>query len=265
MSYLEKERSEELSEPVELYRIRMGGREYLLTSYGKDFVGNDLKTYRSTQIIRTEVSHDAIDIDNKLKITIPVRSWIAKEWLEFDSDFENTIEIVRTHKGDPEDYLMWKGYVAQVTMDKTKLSLVSLPTRYNYEKVGNRAKYSRLCRRMLYGHGCGVNKDLHKIGVQITANMSSSVYVNQSVGSEYVAGMLTIPSLGLSKLIIDVRGNELVLINPIMQELTGTHAVIYKGCDKTTTTCANRFNNLINHGGFPFIPVRNIFTGNLED
>jgi hypothetical protein len=30
--------------------------------------------------------------------------------------------------------------------------------------------------------------------------------------------------------------------------------VVYKGCDKTTATCAGRFNNLANFRGYPFVP-----------
>ncbi len=35
----------------------------------------------------------------------------------------------------------------------------------------------------------------------------------------------------------------------------GDPFVIYPGCDKTVFSCARKFNNLINFGGFPFIPT----------
>ena len=36
--------------------------------------------------------------------------------------------------------------------------------------------------------------------------------------------------------------------------VTGDEFIIIAGCDKTITTCFEKFNNVINHGGFPTIP-----------
>ena len=35
----------------------------------------------------------------------------------------------------------------------------------------------------------------------------------------------------------------------------------YPGCDHTLATCAAKFGNQLNYGGFPYIPVKNPFTG----
>jgi hypothetical protein len=32
------------------------------------------------------------------------------------------------------------------------------------------------------------------------------------------------------------------------------------GCDHSVSTCAARFGNLANYGGFPFIPTKNPFS-----
>jgi len=32
------------------------------------------------------------------------------------------------------------------------------------------------------------------------------------------------------------------------------------GCDHSVSTCAARFDNLANYGGFPFIPTKNPFS-----
>jgi hypothetical protein len=36
--------------------------------------------------------------------------------------------------------------------------------------------------------------------------------------------------------------------------VAGDNFVVYKGCDKTMTICQNRFSNLANFRGFPFVP-----------
>jgi uncharacterized phage protein (TIGR02218 family) len=35
----------------------------------------------------------------------------------------------------------------------------------------------------------------------------------------------------------------------------GDTFTIYPGCDKTQATCASKFSNLANFGGFPYVPV----------
>lgn len=43
----------------------------------------------------------------------------------------------------------------------------------------------------------------------------------------------------------------------------GTKLILYAGCDKLNTTCSTKFNNILNFGGFPFIPQDNPFTGTI--
>ena len=43
--------------------------------------------------------------------------------------------------------------------------------------------------------------------------------------------------------------------------LTGAAITLYPGCDHTRATCAAKFANLDNFGGFPWIPTRNPFDG----
>jgi uncharacterized phage protein (TIGR02218 family) len=36
--------------------------------------------------------------------------------------------------------------------------------------------------------------------------------------------------------------------------LAGDTFTVYPGCDKTQATCTSKFSNLINFGGFPYVP-----------
>jgi len=44
---------------------------------------------------------------------------------------------------------------------------------------------------------------------------------------------------------------------PFDDEVVGKQVIVYAGCDKTPQTCKNKFNNLQNFRGFPYIPVKN--------
>ena len=40
-----------------------------------------------------------------------------------------------------------------------------------------------------------------------------------------------------------------------------TEVTMYAGCDHTHGTCKNKFNNIVNYGGQPYIPILNPFGG----
>ncbi|MDG4870579.1 phage BR0599 family protein, partial [Guyparkeria sp. 1SP6A2] len=41
----------------------------------------------------------------------------------------------------------------------------------------------------------------------------------------------------------------------------GQEIEVYPGCDRTAATCNAKFNNLLNYGGFDFIPPKGPFEG----
>ena len=46
-------------------------------------------------------------------------------------------------------------------------------------------------------------------------------------------------------------------------DIAGGGVPVYAGCDKTRETCSAKFNNHLQHGGFPDIPLVNPFTTEL--
>ena len=55
----------------------------------------------------------------------------------------------------------------------------------------------------------------------------------------------------------DKDTNTIVLRYLIPGLVAGESVVVSAGCDKTRSTCQNKFNNLINQLGFPDIPADN--------
>ena len=60
--------------------------------------------------------------------------------------------------------------------------------------------------------------------------------------------------------IISHTGNTLVLKNEFSGLTLSDSVVLLPGCDKKTSTCKNRFNNLYNYGGFPNLTLNNPFS-----
>ena len=60
-------------------------------------------------------------------------------------------------------------------------------------------------------------------------------------------------------MIIRDYGSGVELLSPAAIE-SGTPVLLTVGCDHSTQTCASRFGNLDNYGGFPAIPSKNPFS-----
>jgi hypothetical protein len=60
-------------------------------------------------------------------------------------------------------------------------------------------------------------------------------------------------------MIVSESGSSVELLYPV-DIAVSTNVVLTVGCDHSTSTCASRFNNLDNYGGFPFIPSKNPFS-----
>ena len=56
-------------------------------------------------------------------------------------------------------------------------------------------------------------------------------------------------------------GGAVTLSAPIPGLKAGDAFEAYPGCDHTLSTCADKFGNQLNYGGFPYIPVKNPFAG----
>jgi hypothetical protein len=71
--------------------------------------------------------------------------------------------------------------------------------------------------------------------------------------------------------IIDHSGTQLTLIVPLsdltedVNDSSGDALVaLYPGCDHTRETCKDKFDNLANYGGFPWIPSKNPFANSVS-
>lgn len=258
MSYSAIEKSVQSAEPVELYKISLNGETFRITSYNKPylFLG---EWYQPEQIKRGEIILDAVYFDDKFKVTIPLRSLTGRRMVQNGYEGVSTIEIIRTHVGDNDYLTLWSGKVVEIAVSTHYLDLVSMPQTYAFLKTGNRAKYSRLCRHILYSRECGVNRDGHDVQATINSQNQVLLGLSRNLNDEFLGGTLRLAN-GMQKLIVGIDGNVITTISPFKIDVIGQSVTIWKGCDKSLECCKNRFNNMNRFGGFPYIPVKNIFT-----
>lgn len=120
--------------------------------------------------------------------------------------------------------------------------------------------WSPTCVHTLYDAGCGVDRTAFATNTVCGAG-SNRVNLLTAVAQfpEHVQGSVLFTSGLNSNLTATVKsvvaGTSLLLMYPMPNDVsTGEAFTVYFGCDHTRATCNSRFNNLLNHRAFPYVP-----------
>lgn len=251
---------------------------YLFNEQGSDLEwrftsGNQTITYLTKSYTPTAISRSNIDsrkelvranLDIKVSLTNPA----ALRWMSDNG--ENIVSVTvfeRTRSGVFN--VIWKGRLVSIIpgMEDITLKFESIFT--SLRRPGLRARYQRSCRHALYGRGCRLNPETFADTVSLTARSGNVVTIPLAASKPsgyYTGGMLRSPD-GVLSYVIDHAGQLITLQRisfSLISAITAGFPVtvkLYPGCDLSRATCDSKFNNILNYGGFDFIPQKNPMGG----
>lgn len=179
-----------------------------------------------------------------------------------------TLTIYRGHHTDLSNELrtVWKGRVVGATSGKQTIQVTGETIFTSLRRTGCNARVQRTCRHALYLPGCNLDKDDFAVSATATAVNGLTVSVTEAASEAngwYAAGM--IQWNGRFGFIDRHIGTGLILVSEVVgleEEIADngpTAVTIYRGCNRSTTICNSKFDNIVNHGGFPFRPPNNPF------
>jgi len=127
--------------------------------------------------------------------------------------------------------------------------------------------YQHLCNHVLYGQGCGLNGASYTVAGQ--AQAGSTIFRIATNLTGYAAGFFSLGKLqftsgALQGTWIGIQSQvgsgsapvALTLTPPLLAApAPGDAFTAWPGCDRALSTCRNKFNNIGNFRGFPWIPV----------
>jgi len=263
--YDDFEGSLELGAPVELYTFTQGTTNWYYIS-GATSVTLNGREYEPIPIERNRIKQTTDIFKDSLTVTFPRSNEFAVQYLGFAPEEVTTLTVQRGHYGDPDEEFVvyWKGRVvgAKATGNTIEIECESIFT--SIKRPGLRARYELSCRHTLYQSGCTLDPEDYEFASSIAAITSSiNIEVTGANGESdgyYTGGMLVAPS-GASRFITGHTGSVVTLTRPLAELVSGMAVSIYPGCDHLKDTCLNKFNNLDNFGGFPYIPIINPFNG----
>jgi uncharacterized phage protein (TIGR02218 family) len=263
MTYAISEASAQDGQPVELYRFALQAQRWMFAS-GQSPVTYQSETWPPAPITRSGLEQAHEINRNGLEIRVPRDNPVAALFIASPPEGVVSVTLYRMHTGDPDnDFItLWKGRVLAARFSGSEATLRCEPVATSLKRVGLRARYQLLCRHVLYSAGCGALKDSFRVDGTVAAVSGAAAQV-AAAGTRpdgyFVAGVLQTD--GGARMIVGHAGANLDLIAPLPGLAVGQAVQLYAGCDHGTAQCAGRFGNLANFGGFPFIPLKNPFSG----
>jgi hypothetical protein len=264
------------SRPFHLYLFQRGETEYLFASTAAPIVKSIAGVTGSTWE-PLAISHDRIvDSDqaarSELKITTPLSASIAQDSvgnLGFDPV---AITIFRGDANSEEILAIFKGRVLSADpQDDGQCVFKCLTAMAALQRKGLLAVIQRPCRHVHYGRGCGLvlaewQVTLPVASISADGKTLSITGANAQPNGYYQLG--TIEYDGRFEMMLSHSGNVVTLVNALPGLAAAVAAggpgvvnvQIAPGCPLSRNVCSDRFANVENFGGFPFISD-NIFDG----
>ena len=255
--------------PVELFEFQTDSevRRYCTSDENVTFGG---AVYDGTYPIkRTKIEASQDEGRSPIKVTASADLPFALNYVSNPPSSIATLSIKAYHQNDTDSQavILWLGRVTNVKFDGDEAIVRCEPVFSSLKRPALRRMYQTSCPHVLYGTACKVNKTSLQLITTITTN-DSQVITNASISGQpdgyYTGGFVMWDDNGkiARQTIKSHVGSVLTLLNPMFGLVTGKSITIFPGCDHALATCINKFNNVDNYGGFPYIPTKNPFGGN---
>ncbi|WP_323034930.1 phage BR0599 family protein [Pararhodobacter sp.] len=282
MTYASIETSPAEGRPYFLYQFVEGAQIWRFTSridaWASAGSGGETITWEPAAVAHGDVVQTSEIERGRLELTWPLSHPFARRFLSPMGNTPVTLTIFRGHEQVlGETVAHWKGRVVGAEVEGPRILLTCESVFSTLRRAGVRAKYQRLCRHALYGRGCGLDIAEHWQTGTVTAVAANAITVPEAAEQPdgwFRGGVLR---FGAQLGFITGHAGAVLLLSRPMPDLAAAVAApeldpetgdpvpvlvdIAPGCDLRAATCADKFSNLLNFGGFPEIPASNPFGG----
>ena len=258
--------SQQTMTQIEVYAfVSSTSGQFLLTPHEFDVeLGGNL--YTSLPIERNELALGAEAAKSALELKLPPDCDLVRHLLATSLTGDTTSVTLRLAQREPwgEHWRLsgtrWMGRVLGVELADDLARIRCESAQVSLKRIGLRRLYSRKCSHVLYSSACGASPISASAAVVNSAgrNVELDGGVPSLVSGGLAGGWLQ-TSEGARHMIVGDFGSGVELLHPVAIE-PGTEVQLTVGCDHSTSTCASRFGNLDNYGGFPAIPIKNPFS-----
>lgn len=245
---------------TDLYRFEEDGIIHTFTSGNREITFNS-EIYIPIPIGRSNIKSTQELAKASIDVSISLKNATAKRWVS--TVFEVPMRLTIFTKVDNDPIITaWIGRLTSVKTTKKDAVLVINSDATLMNRSGLRKRFQRTCPYALYGKGCFADENLFSTVGIITATNDLILTIPEAAtqpDGSFNGGMLK-DSSGKLRYIIAHAGS-FITITRELNGLTDPNVTLFIGCNRSRAECRDKFDNIENFGGFPFIPLKNPFGG----
>lgn len=220
------------------------------------------QVYKSVAVTREKITA-GVSVGNPgtVKISVPFNSEVAIEHGYLISPEFLIITVYRVERGtnyDTDKKTIWTGRAQGFSTNALMLDITTQPVIAGARQLQLLTAYwQRTCNFDLYDTlTCKINKASNTVTANVTAVGVAAVTVDDDGFADHKLpiGTITNTRTGESRLIMDNLVNVITLAFGFTDIKVGDAVTLTRGCKHNTDDCINVFDNIINYGGFKFIP-----------
>lgn len=269
MTFDSQERSVQDGEPIQLYKFEgpTALYEYFYTAFPRDVV-YDGDTYVSVPLLDTAVATTGNLDFPEVSVDVPVSSQLAIDYAFGIQPASLKLTIFRMQSFGGPVIQWWEGVIDSLNVEggfaKFRLAFrlddslsTSIP----------RPIYQRQCNHKLYDTKCTIiatNFDFATTISTVDGKTITVASVDSNPDQFYRHGEVVRAADGERRLIVDQQGTTLILSLAFKVLASPDAVTLFAGCDHSVVTCRDKFSNVANYGGQPYIPSKDIFRVGLK-
>lgn len=278
MSFGETETSTDKGSPINLYRFRYGPGDndvYCYTDHEKSVTIDELlddestiaRTYDPVAIDRDAIKKSGKLSDSDLNVQIDRKAELTNLFKDYPPSSIVTLVIQEGHFTDDEQQFLvsWSGRVLSFQFTGDIAEFTCKPISTSLKQIMIRRHYQYGCAHILYGTMCRAVRADHTVE-KIVLQVNRSVIRCQpgwdaGLAANYAGGIVAwtlSDGRTIERTIISVNHDTgfIVLAGPALGMEVGETISISLGCKHTMEDCEGVFDNILNFGGFPWIPLK---------
>lgn len=271
------------SKPLELYKFTIDTQEYFYTSADIDitYSGN---TYLKSTITRGELDGTSDPDKGVIDLTVPYTLPIAQQVITTPPSMPINLVVFRGQRNDPGVFIQqWVGRLIANEVIGSVVSLKGVSILSNQYRVGNALRFQKACPYALYdSYNCKIVAASYEYICSPTATTASKLSSADLVWTVaipthttlkegwflggYVEYSDTFSNVVGKRAIIDYDHlNGIVTVFPQLRGFVdGTPVKFYPGCAHDSRSCKLKFDNVVNYGGDPILPLDDPFDPTTE-
>ena len=252
---------------LELYRIIQGDtNRATITSNSTDVVFGGV-TYVATPVKRSRILSRPNLLQNNVSLQFSVHTQLGLDLLVPVN--KNLIHRLVIYRGMDVATLeqVWGGSLIQQGCSGESINLVYGGGGVSIRQLGDRRPFQRRCPFVLYDALTCRATPQTSSGMVTAVNTTNDIFLVSGLSSfevGYFTGGVLCPSSVYSADNVRNRfisshnkggGADQIRISVPVELSVGDEISVLAGCDRTWQTCYSKFNNIVNFGGFPFLPL----------